>query len=524
VSAAASGAGDAPLDGAGDAPADGAGDAPADGAGDAPADGPARPTWILPALAALALLRLAWWLLAPPNSDEAYYWLWGRHPALSYLDHPPLHAWLQGLAHAALGTSHFALRLTPALTSVATGWVAWRLARRLAPAGRGNGPAALLAFFGSPLLLMLTGFAWQDHLLILGWLVAAWLALEFLHEVLEGGRGRTALLLGAGLALGLAGLAKYSAVLLGVALLAVVALDARLRPLLRDPRLWLAAALALAVVSPVLWWNAARGGASFRFHLAERIAGGGAVRLNPLGPIRFLLPLLLSAGPFALAAALWPRHPASGTFAALHRRLALAALAVPTALFLALSTVTTAIYYWDVVGVVLLLPAAAVAGRPRLLAAHGAMGLLAGALMTVHATALPLTVLLPGVEDDDSRMTWGFDALAAAVEAARLAHPGALVAASDYRSASSLAFALDRDDVLAIARRRSQFDEWDATAGPGRAGRDAVLVVEDREPMTPWLAGHFGAVEPLGEVEARRFGRPVKRYQLWLGRTLRRAP
>jgi len=395
----------------------------------------------------------------------------------------------------------------------------WQLARRLDPRNRGAGPAALLAFFGAPLLLMLTGFAWQDHLLILGWLLASWLALEFLAEVAAGGRGRTALLMGAAAALGLAGLAKYSAVLLGMALLAVVAMEPRLRRLLRDPRLWLAALLTLALVSPVLWWNAARGGTSFRFHLSERIAGTGAVHWNPLGPPRFLAPLLLAAGPFALLAALRPRQrPAPGTFAALHRRLALTALLVSTALFLVLSTVTTALYYWDVVGVLLLLPAAAVAGRPRLLMAHGGFGVAAAALMTAHATLLPLTALLPGVKDDDSRMTWGFEAVAAAVQAAQVAHPGTLVATSDYRSAASLAFALDRADVLAIAQRRSQFDEW---AVPARAGRDAILVVEDRQPMTPWLAGHFEAVVPLGEVEARRLGVEVKRYQLWLGTGLR---
>lgn len=489
----------------------------------APAVAPARaPALVAWALLALLVLRACWWLLAPPNSDEAYYWLWGRHPALSYLDHPPLHAWLQALVHALLGTSLVSLRLAPALTSVASGWVVWRLARRLEPTDRRAGPAALLAFFGSPLLLMLTGFAWQDHLLILGWLLASWLALEFLHEVAGGGRGRTVLILGAGLAIGLAGLAKYSAVLFPVALLAVVALDARFRHLLRDPRLWLASAVALAVVSPVLWWNAAHGATSFRFHLVERIGGNGTVHANPLGPLRFLVPLALTTGPFALLAALRPRlRPVPGSFAVLYRRLTLASLVVSTGLFLAISTVTTAIYYWNVVGVVLLLPAAAVAGRPRLMAAHGALGVFAAAVMTAHATILPLTVLLPGVQDDDSRMTWGFGELAGAVRAAGAEHPGALVAASDYRSASSLAFALDRDDLLAIAQRRSQFDEW---RDPARAGRDVILVVEDRQPMTPWLAGHFASVRPLGEVEARRFGRPVKSYQLWIGAGLRVSP
>jgi 4-amino-4-deoxy-L-arabinose transferase-like glycosyltransferase len=489
----------------------------------APAARPPGPGAVVAVLATLAALRLVWWTLAPPNSDEAYYWLWGRHPALSYFDHPPLHAWLQGLAHAALGTSTLALRAGPALTSLATGWVLWRLAARLAPADRRAPPLAVAAAFASPLVAMLTGFAWNDHLLLLGWLASGWFSLEFLDEVARGGRGRTALLLGAGLALGLAGLAKYSAVFLGLAVAVVITRDARLRHLWRDPRLWLAAALALAVVSPVLLWNGARGGASFRFHLVERVAGSGAVRLSPLGPVRFLLPLVVSVGPFLAWAALRPAAaPAPATFADLHRRLALAALALPTAAFTALSLVTPALYYWDVVGWLLLLPAAATAARPRLVRAHLAYGLVALLLMTAHATVLPLTALLPGVKDDDSRMTWGWAEVAEAVRAARAGRAGAFVAASDYRSGASLAFALDEADVRVLSGRPSQFAEW--LDAPALAGRDAVLVVEAREPMGPWLAGHFRAVRPLGQVEARRLGVPLKRYELWLGEGFRGRP
>jgi 4-amino-4-deoxy-L-arabinose transferase-like glycosyltransferase len=42
----------------------------------------------------LIVLRYIFWLFAPPNPDEAYYWLWGQHLDFSYYDHPPLQAWL----------------------------------------------------------------------------------------------------------------------------------------------------------------------------------------------------------------------------------------------------------------------------------------------------------------------------------------------------------------------------------------------------------------------------------------------
>lgn len=44
-------------------------------------------------LVALAVKTIiAIWL--PLSNDEAYYWVWGHHPQLSYFDHPPMVGWL----------------------------------------------------------------------------------------------------------------------------------------------------------------------------------------------------------------------------------------------------------------------------------------------------------------------------------------------------------------------------------------------------------------------------------------------
>ena len=37
--------------------------------------------------------------LLPLTSDEAYYWVWSHHMQWSYLDHPPVIAWLFWLTH-----------------------------------------------------------------------------------------------------------------------------------------------------------------------------------------------------------------------------------------------------------------------------------------------------------------------------------------------------------------------------------------------------------------------------------------
>ena len=71
----------------------------------------ARPVRLAQAAVAV-LLALRLWLsvMAPPVGDEAYYWMWGQRLGWSYLDHPPLHAWLLSL----FGTVEQLIRHRPA--------------------------------------------------------------------------------------------------------------------------------------------------------------------------------------------------------------------------------------------------------------------------------------------------------------------------------------------------------------------------------------------------------------------------
>jgi accessory gene regulator protein AgrB len=45
-------------------------------------------------LLAVFVLRLGLVFLFPPTADEAYYLLWAKHLSLSYVDHPPMVAFL----------------------------------------------------------------------------------------------------------------------------------------------------------------------------------------------------------------------------------------------------------------------------------------------------------------------------------------------------------------------------------------------------------------------------------------------
>jgi len=87
-----------------------------------------------------------------------------------------------------------------------------------------------------------------------------------------------------GICAGLAGLSKYQAALFCLGLGLFLITTARGRRQLLTPWPYLAGLLALAVLSPVLWWNATHHWASFAFQ-----AGRGAPgKLRPLGPLAAL--------------------------------------------------------------------------------------------------------------------------------------------------------------------------------------------------------------------------------------------
>ncbi|MHB1109812.1 MAG: hypothetical protein ACYCZU_05790, partial [Devosia sp.] len=65
-------------------------------------------------------LKLWFDLGVDPMGDEAYYWMWGQHLALSYFDHPPLQGWLLGVVAQLFGWHPFNTRLLTWLTLFGT--------------------------------------------------------------------------------------------------------------------------------------------------------------------------------------------------------------------------------------------------------------------------------------------------------------------------------------------------------------------------------------------------------------------
>jgi 4-amino-4-deoxy-L-arabinose transferase-like glycosyltransferase len=74
----------------------------------------------------LIVLRGAVAAMLPLSADEADYWLWSKHLAAGYFDHPPMIAWLIRAGTALFGDTPFGVRMMGVLLSLPASWFVWR--------------------------------------------------------------------------------------------------------------------------------------------------------------------------------------------------------------------------------------------------------------------------------------------------------------------------------------------------------------------------------------------------------------
>jgi len=217
--------------------------------------------------------------------DELYFIICGRHPALGYVDQPPLVP-LVAAATQAAGISLFALRMVPALSAAAVTYASAVFCRRLGGDGFGQLLTALGVTLACNLLLqgvLLTTDVFQP----LVWTVS----LLCIHRLATAGDDRrTGLWLG--VALGVGALSKYSIAFFGVALLLALLLSSE-RRVLRMPGTWIGIGLGLALGLPSVAWQVAHG-----LPFLELLRNGSHGKNVVLGPTAFALAQLTMPNPF----------------------------------------------------------------------------------------------------------------------------------------------------------------------------------------------------------------------------------
>ncbi|RZI40845.1 glycosyltransferase family 39 protein [Herbaspirillum sp. HC18] len=250
------------------------------------------PATLLLILAVLTAYR-AWVIVhnrLPLFFDEAQYWVWSLTPDWGYYSKPPMVAWVIRL-FSLLGDGELEVRFGTLLLHPLTAVLLYLLGKRMFDAM--TAMLAAILFITLPLVGFNSLFMTTDAPLFFFWALATFA----LWRALESNAWSDWILVGIAAGLGL--LSKYSMAVFAPSVALVLCLPA-FRAQWRNPRLYIAALLALAVFLPNLWWNARMDFVSFRhtaeisqldrglFHparLAEFIGGQFAC----MGPVGFAL-------------------------------------------------------------------------------------------------------------------------------------------------------------------------------------------------------------------------------------------
>jgi 4-amino-4-deoxy-L-arabinose transferase-like glycosyltransferase len=248
-------------------------------------------------LAGFLIARLVFAFSLGLGTDESYTLAVSRRLSLAYLDHPPLHQWIAHFTALAVGENVVA-RIPFIAMFFATGWIYYRLTCEL------FGPwAALVGLFAlnvTPFFFASAG-SWivPDGPLLFALSMTALAAARVFFEYPRDEVSAWRLWLIVGVGLGLAGMSKYSAVLSAGGLGAFVLLSANQRHWLKHPAPYVAAILAAGMITPVIFWNARHGWASFEFQGARGVPGDelrpAQVFTMALGEIAFLSPWIFAA-------------------------------------------------------------------------------------------------------------------------------------------------------------------------------------------------------------------------------------
>jgi 4-amino-4-deoxy-L-arabinose transferase-like glycosyltransferase len=460
---------------------------------------------------ALVALRLVAAVFTPITFDEAYYWMWSKHLAGGYYDHPPMVALVIRLGTLIAGDTELGVRLVSILLALPMSWAMYE-ATWVLFGGRRVASTATILLNVTLMAAVGTMIVTPDAPL----LVASAFVLLTLAKVLQTGRG--AWWLAVGLATGCALLSKYTALFFGPAILIWLIVVPKLRHWLISPWLYLGGVVAVLMFAPVIWWNADHHWVSFIKQL-------GRARIEDFRPV-FIAELIPTQVVFATPA-VWILG-AMGLYA-LYQRLA-GALAVRVLVNTMFWTIVAYFVWhslharveanWFAPVYPAFVIAAAVAAHLvqwaprqqrvvdfcRRWAAPG--GIVMFALLVVQAN----TGMLSGYRRDATvrSVGVGWRETAHEIEAVRARVGATCVLAPDYGTTGWLAFYLPKGTCVAQQNQRIRWVNMPEPSAAQLAGK--LLYVRDVDQGS--LKDAFARVDKVAEVARKRGPLLIETYAL----------
>ena len=263
-------------------------------------------SWAVISICIAALVHFALGFSIEFSVDEAHYVLYAKNLAWSYFDHPPLVGWIQWPL-VSLTSSEGIIRLIPELLWVLSAFLVYRVTLEIhrliqghhagylttaLPSANLCGLMAVLAIIAAPLPHVLAIGLLPDTLLTPLSLSLMFMALRWTRK--DHFTKTDWMITGA--ILGLAGLSKYTAAFTAFALLFVLLASPK-KAWITKAGFWIAGAIALILISPVLYWNWINDWISFKYQIAhgsggswawQRVALFIAIQIACFGPLLLL--------------------------------------------------------------------------------------------------------------------------------------------------------------------------------------------------------------------------------------------
>lgn len=480
---------------------------------------------------AAAIVRLVFAAIIPLFPDEAYYWVWSRHLAPGYFDHPAGIALLirfGGIVLAPLGAS--ASPLGVRLGAVIAGWVAAMatvaIARRLA----GDRAALRAAIVMTVMPLAAAGLllATPDSPVLAMTAIALYGVVRAAQSP-AGSRGSLGWWMFTGIALGLAFGSKYTSIFVPIAVVTAVIIRPELRSRLREAGPYLACVIATVIFLPVLLWNAQHGWISFVFQLQHGLAKPQGSAL--VAAWKHEGDLL--GGQAGLASPILFVMLAIATWRALRRRASnaefvLGVVALVTFGFFVYSAIRQRVEpNWPAPAYIPAIALLAAAPWQRTAEKWFRAGVVLAALVSVVIYIQGVVPILPiPARRDPIGRAFGWNDVARAADAASRAasaetYTTTWLGGDRYQEASELAIQLPSHPTTFstnLSGRVNQFELWPKYAALAQRGDNLVLVLDDSpgpNDVIKAVAPYFRAARRGDLITLRRGSGDIATRRVW---------